>query len=275
MHVGRIADTVTLLHDGRALVVGGLGPKLEPLTSAEIFDPGLSSWSMTANLPQSRFSHSTAVLGNGRVLVVGGIVDEAITRTTLLYDPLADRWTSGPETHFLHAQQSTVTLSDGRVLIAGGYGGGPEVYNPHSNSWSVVGPTPQRTHPVLLLLPNGNVLLATGTSARERDLRSAQLFDPRQGTWTRAGSLRTPRNAAVAAALSNGGVLVAGGEQVTEHVLRSAELYDPGSRIWHRAASMRAPRDAATATTLKDGTVLVCGGMNFEGVLAGCELYHP
>jgi hypothetical protein len=38
---------------------------------------------------------------------------------------------------------------------------------------------------------------------------------------------------------------------------------------------MRTPRDAAVSITMPDGRVLACGGMNYSGVLAGCEFYHP
>lgn len=275
LHVGRIGETVTPLRDGRVLVAGGLGPNLKRLASAEVFHPDDGTWSLAAPMPQTRFSHSASLMPDGRVLVVGGIAGLHISRTTLFYDPSADRWSRGPNTHGLHAQQSSVTLQDGRVLVAGGYGGASEIFNPRSGSWTVAGPTPPRSHPIMTQLPDGTVLLASGVSAQERDLKLARVFNPVEGKWLRTGSLHTRRDAATGTLLPTGEVLVAGGEQVTENVLSSAELYDPTSHSWSNTAPMLVPRDAATANLLPDDTVLICGGMNFGGVLSSCELYHP
>jgi N-acetylneuraminic acid mutarotase len=275
MHVARIAESVTVLHDGRVLVVGGLDQELKDLDSAEIFDPRAGTWQSLPPLPQSRFSQSASLLPDGRVLLVGGIVAGVISRTTLFFDPNQERFQPGPETNLDHAQQFSVTLHDGRVLIAGGYGRGSEIYDPLSDSWRVVGHTSVRTQPIMSALPDGTVLLASGVNARGHDVRSARIFHPTQGTWTATGALHVPRDVAASTLLPNGQVLVAGGQQLTGHVLRSAELYDPVRHSWSRTGDMHVARGAATAVLLHDGTVLVCGGANFHGPLAVCELYHP
>jgi N-acetylneuraminic acid mutarotase len=248
---------------------------MRDLASTEIFNPMQGGWHLAAPLPQTRFSHTASLLPDGRVLVVGGIVDGRISRSTLLYDSLHDRWESGPATHALHAGQSTVTLHDGRILIAAGYGGPAEIYNPGAASWSVAGMAPRCSQTIMLTLRDGTVLLASGISSTYHDLRSAHLYDPTTNRWTRAAPLRTRRDAAAAVLLPDGRVLVASGEQTTGHALRSAELYHPTSRSWSETAPLGTPRAGPTATLLGDGTVLVCGGANLYGVLATCELYHP
>jgi hypothetical protein len=275
MHVARIGESVTVLRDGRVLVVGGLNQKLRDLDSSEIFDPRTGAWQSLPPLPRSRFSQSASLLPDGRVLLVGGIVAGVISRTTLFFDPHQERFLPGPETHLPHAQQCSVTLDHGRVLIAGGYGGGAEVYDPRSDSWTVVGPASLRTHPIVSALPDGTVLLASGVNAREHDLNSARIFHPAHGTWTTTTALHVQRDTATGTLLRNGQVLVAGGEQVSGHLLRSAELYDSTRHSWSLTGDMHVARTAATATPLPDGTVLVCGGANFHGPLANCEVYHP
>jgi Kelch motif len=275
MHVARIGESVTVLHDGRVLVVGGLDQKLKDLDSAEIFDPRTGAWQSLPPLPQPRFSQSASLLPNGRVLLVGGIVGGVISRTTLLFDPTLERFLPGGATHLPHAQQCSVTLDHGRVLIAGGYGGGAEIYDSRSNTWTVVGPTSLRTHPIMNSLPDGTVLLASGVNAREHDLNSARIFHPAHGTWTTTGALHVQRDAATGTLLRNGRVLVAGGEQVSGHLLRSAELYDSTRHSWSLTGDMHVARAAPIAVLLQDGTVLVCGGANFHGPLASCEVYHP
>jgi hypothetical protein len=55
MRQGRIGHTVTLLKDRRVLAVGGLGKKLQPLSSVEIYDPVRDRWASTVPLPDVRF----------------------------------------------------------------------------------------------------------------------------------------------------------------------------------------------------------------------------
>jgi hypothetical protein len=140
--------------------------------------------------------------------------------------------------------------------------------------WQSILSTSFRSHPIVIELHNGAVLIASGVGAHSHDLRSTRVFNPSSGTWLRAGSLHTARNQAAGAVLRNGTVLVAGGEQVTVHVLRSAEIFDPARRTWSETAPMRVPRDAAVALPLPDGTVMVCGGMNLSGVISSCEVYQ-
>src|SRR6266508_6309809 len=69
------------------------------------------SWTATANMATPRAHLTATTLGNGRVLVVGG-VDEP---TTELYDPPTGTWIPGGtlnQPRWLHA---AVRLADGRV----------------------------------------------------------------------------------------------------------------------------------------------------------------
>lgn len=274
MKVGRIGETATVLRNGRVLVVGGLGSKLEPLDSAEVFDSVSRTWSLTAALPQTRFAQSATLLPDGRVLLVGGIANGKISKSSLFFDPDTGQWSPAPASMYPHAQQSAVVLSNGHVLLAGGYGNS-ETYTPERAAWIRNHRTAFRLHPVVVKLRGGAVLEAAGADIHDHQLRSARVYTPATGAWHTAGSLHTGRNQAVGALLPGGDVLVTGGEQVSVRVLRSSEVFNPASRTWKQTSPMRTPRDAAIATTLPDGTVQVCGGMNLTGVLDSCEIYHP
>jgi hypothetical protein len=70
-----------------------------------------------------RAGHVMAVLGSGRVLVVGGTRDPAPAE---VYDPLADAWSAGP--NLVPRIAPTIgLLSDGEVVVAGGL---DETYDP-------------------------------------------------------------------------------------------------------------------------------------------------
>jgi hypothetical protein len=113
------------------------------------------------------------------------------------------------------------------------------------------------------LLPDGKVLVAGGGLAEA----SAELYDPRSGSWTATGSMNEERSGSTATLLRDGKVLVVLGA--------SAELYDPASGTWTRTANMNAFRSGHTATLLRDGKVLVAGGAGEGGQLASAELYDP
>jgi N-acetylneuraminic acid mutarotase len=270
----RIGHTVTLLRDGRVLTVGGLGAKLQPLSSVEIYDPARNRWAPTAPLPDVRFSQSATLLPDGRVLIVGGIVHGAISRSVLIFDPRTQSWAAGPSTISPHAQQTAVALPDGRVLIAGGYGGKAEVYDPKAGTWKQVGGPGVLTHPVVVHLRDGHVLLATGVDDAGRPSSASSLFDPEADRWSSAAAMDTGRDSPAGAELRDGRVLVAGGA-ADGKVLSSAELYDPRSDRWVPAAPMLQGRSAASASVLRNGRVLVCGGSRYGTVLASCELYRP
>ena len=73
----RSGGTVTLLADGRVLVVGGhryVGPNAteEAILEVELWDPALLSFSDAGTLSGVRSLHTTTALPDGRALIVGG-----------------------------------------------------------------------------------------------------------------------------------------------------------------------------------------------------------
>jgi hypothetical protein len=128
------------------------------------------------------------------------------------------------------------------------------------------------------LLHDGRVLMAGGTDG-PKDLASAELYDPKTGTFEATGSMTDPRTSPASALLLNGEVLIVGGTAVLAGQpditdFASAELYDPASGTFKPTGSMNADRGVPTATLLQDGRVLVVGGMGGSDG-ASAELYWP
>jgi len=169
-------------------------------------------------------------------------------------------------------------------------------------TWSTVSSMAvPRAYQTATLLPNGKVLVVGGRGLLSMPsawgqpgsaIASAELYDPKTGRWSSAGSLSVPRFAHTATLLSNGRVLIVGGNSAVPNAsfpdgagaLSSAELYDPRTNTWSLAASMPSARSFHTATLLADGRVLVAGGAlvdaesstDYPGsVLASAELYDP
>lgn len=112
-------------------------------------------------------------------------------------------------------------------------------------------------------LQDGRVLVTGGYN------RSAEVYNPATGTWSRTQDALTSFRAATATLLTSGQVLVAGS---------SATLYTPETGTWAATGSLAAPRYYHSATRLPDGRVLVTGGAEGESsgqVLASTELYDP
>jgi N-acetylneuraminic acid mutarotase len=148
------------------------------------------------------------------------------------------------------------------------------------NTWVPTGPmSGARTGQTATLLPNGNVLIAGGGTAK------AELYDPASGSFTTTGTMAAAREDATATLLPDGDVLVAGGSRGSVQ-LNSAELYDPTRGTWALTGQMSVARSGQTATLLADGDVLVAGGGcngqaygcdagSFLSTLKSAELYDP
>jgi hypothetical protein len=130
------------------------------------------------------------------------------------------------------------------------------------------------------VLVSGKVLVAGGFDreccSSSTSLASAEIYDPKSGTWSRTGSMSVARSSHTATLLASGKVLVAGG---TFDNRASAELYDPETGTWSPTGKMTEPRSFHTATLLADGKVLIAGGSgprgDANGFLATADLYDP
>lgn len=241
--------TGTLLEDGRVLVAGGqVGGQSEGflsdgLISAEIFDPSTGRWSRTGSMLEPHRFHGAVLLVDGRVLVSGGISGE-----------------------FERSPASADVTGVGTTASA-------EVYNPSTETWSIVGDMPgEMGAHSLELLENGKVLALGGIE------HSVGLYDPSSGTWASAGASATSRESYPSALLGNGKVLLVGGWDGSA-LMDSVELYDPLTGSSSSTGSLMAPRVASTAAVLADGRVLVSGGHatadGSTGLVASAEIYDP
>ncbi|WP_437304533.1 kelch repeat-containing protein [Sorangium sp. So ce388] len=120
---------------------------------------------------------------------------------------------------------------------------------------------------------DGRVLVAGGRGG-DRNLASAELYDPADDSWAPAQPMSGPRHGHAALLLDSGRVLVVGGSD-DSGTLASAELYDPAEDRWTPARPMSTARKGLTATRLDSGLILVVGGWNEETLVASAELYDP
>jgi N-acetylneuraminic acid mutarotase len=294
MTTNRQEHTATVLTNGMVLVAGGevtVGTDLEPIATAELYNPNTGAWTATGSMTTNRFEHSATLLKNGKVLVEGGTATSTSTlndgTSAELYDPVSGTWSATGSMFFGSDENLPATLlPDGEVLVAGGgigvSGYNPaQIYNPDMGQWvvagSILGDSALGGN-TLTLLPNGQVLLAgngLGSFGGILNEPSAQLFNP-DTAWQATGSLNIGRYAGYTMTLlTNGEVLIAGGGGYTG-VESGAELYSSTNGVWTPTGDMTGPRKYHTATLLKNGEVLVAGGEDDNGnVLSSAELYDP
>lgn len=220
----RYFHSASLLPTGQVLLCGGEpfdlkrpGPFL-PLGSAELYDPGASSFTATSSpMITPRLQHTATVLVNGLVLIAGGSDGQHSLANAEIYDPASDQFTATGSLSFARRGHTATLLPDGRVLIAGGVDSKNrpvatcEIFYP---AWGGFGLTaqlsPAPAFHVSSLLDDGRVLIAGGTSGTAA-LTTAFLYDPLNGTATPTGDMSAGQVLAVALRLPTGRILVAGG----------------------------------------------------------------
>jgi hypothetical protein len=120
MQTVRAAHTATLLFDGKVLIAGGLTDRTNiyvGLPTAEIYDPGLGSFSPTGNMGTARMLHTATLLPSGTVLVAGGGPNPS---TAELYDPVAGSFTETGTMQTGRVAHTATLLQNGKTLLAGG-----------------------------------------------------------------------------------------------------------------------------------------------------------
>ena len=245
----------------------------------------------------ARAGQTATLLPDGDVLVAGGG-----TRTAELYNPSTGAFTPTGSMSVARTDATATLLPSGEVLVAGGVGSrgrqlaSAEIYNPSTGTFNPTGSMhTARSGHTATLLGNGKVLVAGGGCNKGHgncdagsfldNLRSAELYNPKTGTWSTTGSMQFEREYFAATLLGDGDVLVAGGFATCDDDFcsdnRQAELYDPKTGTWSATGSMQRAREQFSATLLANGDVLVAGGLNeggFNGytkTFSEAELYDP
>ena len=149
-----------------------------------------------------------------------------------------------------------------RVATAGSFSAAARMHIARSNHISVV-------------LHDGRVLVAGGTTTGGRTTSSAEIYDPVSNVWSAATSMVEPRSGQTASLLEDGRVLVAGGETVGllgPSVSASLEIFDPTTNVFVTAGILSTARKGHAAALLADGRVLIAGGSDGAGTLDSVDI---
>lgn len=243
-----------------------------PATYIEIEKPSMMA---------ARSGHTSTVLADGRVLLVGGMSGEKpvnasyIGRTPTssceIYDPNTATWMPATAMGTARANHTATLLSNGKVVVIGGSSNGTdngalssgEVYNPVTNTWTAIASIPAgpRWKHVALLVASGDILVTAGKTTDSTYLASTYTYTPGTDTWSAAlGAIGTARANAMGMVLNNGDVIIAGGENGSP--LSSDEFSTPPWAAWTTTgAQLSVARHSGGIVKLGNGKVLVAGGV--------------
>jgi hypothetical protein len=128
LSTARDDHAATLLPDGDVLVTAGTeanGP------FAEYYNPATGLWSAAAGglaacttVSECRYESSATLLGDGDVLIAGGLAglnsNPSSTISSILYNPATNSWTTTGALTAARDDQTANLLRNGQVLVAGG-----------------------------------------------------------------------------------------------------------------------------------------------------------
>lgn len=244
------------------------------------------------NLNKGRSFHSTILLPDQRLMVIGGgqggILAQIAEKTTEIYDPVTDTWVNGPLLNAEHSLHTTTRLQDGRWLIAGGVDiqNKPqttvEFFDPTKMSFTL-GPSMlyKRFGHDAVRLPDGRVFVTGGISKMNvsggnllapllSTLKETEIYDPATNRWTRGPDMTVPRAGHRMVLLPTGKYLIYGGiGWVTIPIIgkiptifRDCDLYDPKTNKITPTGKMSTPHAIAPFVDLGGGKILVSGGVS-------------
>jgi hypothetical protein len=264
----RFGHTASQLPDGSVLLAGGWGATGSPTSSVERFDPVARVFRPAPLLRDARAGHIAVTLTDGRVLLAGGLGASGQQLTSAeVYDPATDRFSIAGPMAAPRENHAALRLADGQVLVTGGHSGRGRALRHHASA-ELFDPRKQRFLPVgdlliarhkhdMVLLADGRVLVAGGSTAESERTTSTEIFDPATARFTHGPALSEARfkHAGTSFRLRDGTVLFLGGASASERVATS-----PLPNEQSRAIRPPGAESYAAAARAADGTILLAGG---------------
>ncbi len=263
--------TLTLLADGRVLILGGQCNDGVVVATAEIYNPADGSVTDIGNMNTSRQNHAAVLMNDGRVFITGGSDNDGTALNSIeIFDPSGNSFTVQNLTLY-EARKIVkgIKLVDGNILIAGS-STHLEVYMSATGEMRYLdAEVTWRAEQRLTTLMDNTVLISGGCWAdAPMEIFIPVGVTPDYGTDTdTVGDMREAVAQPATVRMAGGKVLVLGGA--------TPQVYDPAfDAFQYSADSLTTNRTACAVVPLRDGTALIAGGDN-AGPLDSAEIYDP
>lgn len=252
LKVHRIYHNSTLLKDGKVLISGGItgqfnwGPRKKvtlpsgeeawvksekvviapPTDRAELFDPQTQTSQLVGPLNVSRGHHSSVLLPDGKVMILGGTI-------------------TGRD-------QQTRAYTDTQVI---------ELYTPETKDFKVLGRLQNSyMRPLATLLSDGKVLLTGGKIPNSKKETAAELIDPKTGVIKILPNTKGLRQNGAASVLLPTGKVFFFGPDAYGQGTSSAEIFDPINETFEFVAEVPTQRLNPQLYLTQSGKVLIFFG---------------
>lgn len=171
--------SMTVLKDGRILLIGCHLVGGNQVGLAEIYDSAIGTFSTADKMP--RCVSSATLLADGRVLLVEGAgTNNAQAKGAWLFEPQTMQFAATGSMTSAMVGPDVIALPDGDALVVGnGNGTIGQLYDPSSGTFSPCGKmVAGRAGALATRLLDGRVLIAGGNNQLYGDLATAELFEP-------------------------------------------------------------------------------------------------
>jgi hypothetical protein len=294
LNVARAEARAIRLPDGRVALLGGeIGSAYSypvQTTRVELYDPSTGTWSLAGDLKVGRQNTAAALLQDGTILMVDGLVGVSGTTSCEIYDPSTGTSHLVASTSVPRNYHDAITLLDGKVLVSGGRDGGAgskyfdvaEIYDPAADTWTEIGSMAQaRVKGVLAQFSDSVVIVAGGRNSANSSAPGSEILDA-SGAWQSTAPLNKPCTWSANVLLPHDRLLMTGGavdgdwfsSTGTENVLTSTcEWYDKYNSRWYYAPQMNKTRQKHEIAYMRQFAtrelpvefVIVAGGLNNIG----------
>lgn len=262
--------------EGKIYVIGGFvdvygfTPALE---SVLIYDIATETTTTGANMPYGVSLADSALGADGKIYVMGGynMTLGGYQKTTQIYDPALDEWTTGTAAPTPLGGEAAVGVSDGRIIVFGtdfyDVSNRTIIYDPVADSWS--NGTDMLTHRWLtsavvwnetaVILMGGDGSMVTGEVYNK-----TEIYNPVADTWSVAADMPMAASYGGAAIARNGFVYFVGGNNgigLSGSAMNEIMYYDPIANEWSESTNSL-PNPTTTAGFVSDsyGRLFLVGG---------------
>jgi hypothetical protein len=258
------------------ILLGGRGMK-----PVDIYDTQTNEWSEGAQ-PPFEIHHIQAVELNGLVYVVGAMTGgwpyETALSHILIYDPVLDKWGSGPEIPENRRRGAAGTVVyDGKIYVACGIINGHtsgwvswlDEFDPKTNKWRVLPNAPRSRDHLHAAVVDDKLVIAGGRRSGyggggfETTISETNIYDFDTGEWTELpspdGDIPTER-AGISAAVYQNNVVIIGGESGSQQTAHNeVEALDLSTGTWISLPSLNRGRHGTQAINVEDMIVVGAG----------------
>lgn len=290
-----VFDAVVVARDGRIALVGGVDTSFQTTQAIQIFHPDRGWLPIGQQMREPRAGHTLTPLGDGRVLVVGGLsgtvgADARPLRSTEILDPFVAGSDFGPPLEEPLLGHTAHAVGPGRVAVVGG--SVVRVFDAAVGDWIDRRPLlAARRHHASVFLPDFNAVLVVGGDDRGSvetvSLDGLVALPAEEGAAPGPAGRPWPENLpralerSAAVLLPDGRVFLVGGvDRAVGRSVAATWFLEPQSQRITPGPELPLPRGLANPRLLLDGgRVLILGGEwiapDARGEADAAFLYDP